>query len=637
MVMPTDDPAQAARGAEDIAAKEHAQGFIGKVIAGRYRIDDVLAMGGMGAVLRGEHVHMRKRVAIKVLHPGTQGLPELVTRFERESVVGAHAEHPNVAHASDFGRLEDGTYYLVLEYIQGVTLHELMKRGPVQPERAADIARQIARALDAIHRLDIWHRDLKPRNVMLVEGKSDVVKLIDFGFARVPLERFSESGFGESMRVTSKGAIFGTIGYIAPEAVDGMHAVNDRSDLYALGVILYEMLTGQHPFDEKDMLKLFQAHRSRKPPSFRERAPDRTIPRALEAITMRLLEKSPEARYESAAAVIEALDAALGAPGGAKGAGEGKGRAGGEKAGAARRAASRARAAAQAEASVPFSQAAARPGLARRLLTALIALLVAGGGAVALVPGLRERLQHAVESSLGLGARGPAPTSAPAPTAAPSSGASAGASAPSPSASAAAAPASGTASAAPSTIEGLDAATWRRVLLEASAASDAGRGAKAILALAELDPAAFQQAPVYAAAAGLAVAIELGDRAIADSVFGALAGERSGGGGPDVLFHVTSFYGGSQGEKRAAELLRRPEVAARATPALRVAMALRNASCKEKPALFDQAGRDGDERALSQLNDMRSPDCDRSAGVCCMPHEPRIDAAIAQIRARLQK
>src|SRR5262245_27623838 len=148
-------------------------------------------MGGMGAVFRGEHVHMRKRVAVKVLHPSTQGFPELVTRFERESIVGAHVSHPNVCSASDFGRLEDGSCYLVLEYVEGITLHELIHRGPLPAERAASIARQLAAALEAAHHLEIWHRDVKPRNIMIVEGPPDRVKLIDFGLAKVPVQRFS--------------------------------------------------------------------------------------------------------------------------------------------------------------------------------------------------------------------------------------------------------------------------------------------------------------------------------------------------------------------------------------------------------------------------------------------------------------
>src|SRR5262245_20602958 len=177
-------------------------------------------MGGMGAVFRGEHVHMRKRVAVKVLHPSTLGFPELVTRFERESIVGAHITHPNVTSASDFGRLEDGSCYLVLEYVDGATLHELMQRGPIPAARAASIARQVAEALEAAHDLEICHRDVKPRNIMVMEGKRDRVKLIDFGLARVPVERFGDTA--EALSVTTAGTVFGTVAYMAPETARGM-------------------------------------------------------------------------------------------------------------------------------------------------------------------------------------------------------------------------------------------------------------------------------------------------------------------------------------------------------------------------------------------------------------------------------
>jgi serine/threonine-protein kinase len=633
MTKPEPEPAHTAPKAEATEA-EHAASFIGQVIAGRYRIDSVLAMGGMGAVFRGEHVHMRKRVAIKVLHPNTQGLPEFVTRFERESVVGANAEHPNVASASDFGRLDDGTYYLVLEYIDGITLHELMKRGPVPVERAVHIARQLAQALAAIHKLDIFHRDIKPRNVMVVEGSPDVVKLIDFGFAKVPLERFAKT-VAEAMSVTAKGTVFGTVGYMAPETAYGMHAVTDRSDLYALGVILYEMLAGVPPFGEKDAKKLFQLHQKAAPPLVSERAPDRAIPQALEDVTMRLLAKSPEDRYESAAAVIKALDEAMSSPASA-----------GTTSSSAKR--SQRPVPAPIESQTLFSQAASEPKTGRGLLIALVVLVLGAGGVLGASRSLRERAMQALgisEEPVTAAAASAAPASAPLSTAAPSAGAPEGlvkpASAGEPSKSsgtdAPASASSAPAAASVSIVDGFDAATWRRVLQEATAASDASRGAKALLALAQVEPAAFQDSRVIPAAAAVTVGIELGDRAVADSVYDFLSSDRIGSGGPDVLFHVTSFYGGSRGAKRAADLLRRPEVLARSTPALRVALDLRDAPCKEKPSLFERAARDGDDRTLSQLTKMQSPDCNPSSGICCMPFDPKIGPTITQIRSRIQK
>jgi serine/threonine protein kinase len=221
----------------DDAARKRAASFLGRVISKRYRIDDVIAMGGMGAVYRGEHVHMRRRIAIKILHPDTERLPELVKRFEREAIAGAHIQHQNVATATDFGEMDDGSYFLVLEYVRGVTLHEIIRRGPLPVPRAVHIARQLAAALDAVHAIDIVHRDVKPRNVMVAEAQGDLVKLIDFGLAKVSMDRLSAGGIEaeraerissmpDSNRLTGIGVVFGTIAYLGPEAALGMDFVD---------------------------------------------------------------------------------------------------------------------------------------------------------------------------------------------------------------------------------------------------------------------------------------------------------------------------------------------------------------------------------------------------------------------------
>ncbi len=299
----------------DLAAKARASAIIGTVISGRYRVIELLAMGGVGAVYLAEHVHMHKHVAVKVLHPDTQGLPDLVPRFEREAVAGAHIQHPNVAAATDFGKLDDGSYFLILEYVRGTTLREVIKRGPVPAARVARIGKQIAAALGAAHAMGIVHRDVKPRNVMLIEGERDVVKIIDFGLAKLELKQVSEVAASrsslEDQRITTSGAVFGTIAYLAPEAALGMDTVDARADLYALGLVLYELLAGKHPFDTSDPVELFRQHHKVKPPPIAERTPGVFVPAALEAVVMRLLEKAPEARPENAEAVIAALDASL--------------------------------------------------------------------------------------------------------------------------------------------------------------------------------------------------------------------------------------------------------------------------------------------------------------------------------------
>ncbi|HZO13672.1 MAG TPA: serine/threonine-protein kinase, partial [Polyangiaceae bacterium] len=168
-----------------------AAAMLGRVISGRYRIVEPIAHGGMGTVFRGDHLHMRKRVAIKILHAETEGLPGLVAQFEREAIAGAHITHPNVAIATDFGELEDGSYFLVLEYVKGATLSDVLKDGPMPQDRVVHIAKQIASALHSVHEMGIVHRDLKPGNIMLQRGSGDQAKLIDFGFAKVPVDRIS--------------------------------------------------------------------------------------------------------------------------------------------------------------------------------------------------------------------------------------------------------------------------------------------------------------------------------------------------------------------------------------------------------------------------------------------------------------
>ncbi|WP_437896520.1 protein kinase domain-containing protein [Sorangium sp. So ce124] len=302
----------------DEAAKHRARSYLGRVISKRYRIDEVIAMGGMGAVYRGEHVHMHKRVAIKILHPDTERLPELVQRFEREAIAGAHIEHRNVATATDFGEAEDGSFFLVLEYVRGTTLHEIIRRGPVPAARAALIARQLAAALDATHAMGIVHRDVKPRNVMVVEPQGDLVKLIDFGLAKVSVDQLRRSvASPESaragadslpVRLTTAGVIFGTIAYLAPESALGMDFVDERADLYALGLIFYEMLAGKHPFLAKDPVELFNQQRSAPVPAIAAHSPGVEVPPALEAVVRLLLEKNPRARFGTAAELIAALD-----------------------------------------------------------------------------------------------------------------------------------------------------------------------------------------------------------------------------------------------------------------------------------------------------------------------------------------
>jgi eukaryotic-like serine/threonine-protein kinase len=220
----------------------------GTMVADRYRIARVLGEGGMGVVYAAEHVLMRKEVALKVLHAEMCSMPEVVARFEREAIAAAHIEHPNVAGATDFGRLPDGSCYLVLELLRGTSLRDEIGKGPIPLARAAGILRGIAAGVAAAHAAGVVHRDLKPENVMLVErdGQADFVKVLDFGIAKLD-PTVASAPQSAAKTLTRIGAIFGTPEYMAPEQAVG-DAVDARADLYALGVVFLEMLTGKCPF-----------------------------------------------------------------------------------------------------------------------------------------------------------------------------------------------------------------------------------------------------------------------------------------------------------------------------------------------------------------------------------------------------
>jgi serine/threonine-protein kinase len=277
--------------------------LLGAVLAGRYRIEKLLGSGGMGSVYRAEHVHMRKAVAIKVLHREMTYLPEVVARFEREAVAAARIEHPNVAAATDFGRLDDGAFYLVLEYVEGQSLRALMKEVKRLPsERALHIARQIAEALSAAHSAGIVHRDLKPDNVMLFERDEDTdfVKVLDFGIAKLSVE-----GGGQQQPLTQLGSIFGTPDYMAPEQAQGL-PVDARADLYTLGVLLYEMVAGKTPFTDDDMVVVLTRQLTMDPPPL-----PADVEPPLELLIRTLLAKAPEQRLPSAADLVHRIDELL--------------------------------------------------------------------------------------------------------------------------------------------------------------------------------------------------------------------------------------------------------------------------------------------------------------------------------------
>jgi serine/threonine-protein kinase len=287
------------------------ESLVGTVLGGRYFIERLIGEGGMGAVYQANHTHMHKRLAVKVLHPEMSRMPEVVARFEREAMAAAHIEHPNVATATDFGKLDDGSFFLVLEYVEGKSLREAIQDGRMDLGRALHVMRQIASALGRAHGLGIVHRDLKPENVMLVarDGDADFAKVLDFGIAKVPVGELVGEHKVPGQALTQLGMVYGTPEYMAPEQALGQ-AVDPRADLYALGVITFEMITGNRPFEHESKVTLLGMHVTAPIPSMLERAPDANVPQEVDAIVKRLLAKEATARFADAKELLEAIDTA---------------------------------------------------------------------------------------------------------------------------------------------------------------------------------------------------------------------------------------------------------------------------------------------------------------------------------------
>ena len=261
----------------------------------------------MGAVYIVEHVAMRKRMALKVLHREMGENAEVLARFEREAIAAAHVDHPNVAAASDFGRTADGQFFMVLEYIDGKSLAAALAEGGAMTEaRAVTLTRQITSALVRAHDQGVVHRDLKPDNVMLVMRDGvEQVKVLDFGIAKLHGELAASNVQPGGHPLTQLGVVFGTPAYMSPEQAMGQ-AVDARADLYAVGVMLFEMLAGKRPFDAEEQVRLLLMHANEAPPPLGPLAPQASP--ELCAIVHRLLEKDPNARFPDAKTLLTALE-----------------------------------------------------------------------------------------------------------------------------------------------------------------------------------------------------------------------------------------------------------------------------------------------------------------------------------------
>jgi serine/threonine protein kinase len=272
--------------------------LVGTVIHERYRILGRLGAGGMGIVYRGEHEVLKTPLAVKVLHPYAVGDGESMERLRREAQAASAIGNEHIVEVRDFGQLEDGSRYIVMELIEGRDLYSIVHEGPLGWERVRDIGLQLSEALDVAHERGIVHRDLKLENVLLTErrGRRDFAKLVDFGIAKVQ---------GHA-KITAAGRLMGTPEYMSPEQC-AARPVDHRTDIYSFGVLLYEMVTGRLPFQHAELGVLLRMHIHDPPSAPSAVAPEQDIPLGLEAVILRCLAKNPAARFQTMADVGEAL------------------------------------------------------------------------------------------------------------------------------------------------------------------------------------------------------------------------------------------------------------------------------------------------------------------------------------------
>jgi len=283
--------------------------LIGTTLADRYEILDIIGEGGMGAVYKARHLLMDRLVAIKMLHPHMVADQSNLKRFQREAKAASCLQHPNVIAVYDFGLTDKGQPYLVMDYLQGISLEDLLEKdGRVEPERGVRIFIQVCEALAQAHASGVIHRDLKPSNIMLIEkaGKSDFVKIVDFGIAKL----LPESG-KDSQQLTQTGAVFGSPLYMSPEHCLGK-TLDPRSDVYALGCVMYEAFTGKHPLMGPTAFETMKSHLSKLPSPFRLAGSDLQISDELEHLVFKALAKDADKRQQSMLELKAELEAVLG-------------------------------------------------------------------------------------------------------------------------------------------------------------------------------------------------------------------------------------------------------------------------------------------------------------------------------------
>jgi eukaryotic-like serine/threonine-protein kinase len=289
-----------------------ADPLVGTTVAGRYKVIRLLGEGGMGQVYLAEHSAIEKRIALKVLRAEYAHKGEIVTRFQQEAISASRIKHPNVLDVFDFGQLENGCFYLAMEFLEGNDLaDELTRLRVLPPPRAIPIAMQICRALSAAHAKGVVHRDMKPENVFLQRtgDGEEIVKIVDFGIAQLkPSTEEAQAQSTKHRRLTRTGMIFGTPEYMAPEQASGKHA-DLRCDVYAVGIILFELFTGAVPFTGETFLGVLTKHLNDAPPSMRAVYPDLQLSDELEAVVQRALAKDPNYRFQNMNELAAALAA----------------------------------------------------------------------------------------------------------------------------------------------------------------------------------------------------------------------------------------------------------------------------------------------------------------------------------------
>jgi eukaryotic-like serine/threonine-protein kinase len=288
------------------SSSQKADPLVGRTIVGAYTLQELVGVGGMGRVYRAEQKVLGRTVAIKVIHPHLLGDEQTVARFYTEARAASRLNHPNSVSIIDFGRTDDGILYLVMEFLQGKDLALVMhEEGPLPFARIADVLVGVLGALAEAHALGVVHRDLKPENIILRRFRSggDLVKVVDFGLATIV------SGVGATS-ITTPGLVCGTPDYMSPEQGKGEN-VDGRGDLYSLGVVLYELLTDQLPYNDETPTKVVLRHINDPIPNPVAVAPHRAIPSALAAIALRALQKNASQRYQTAEEMSQAIRRAM--------------------------------------------------------------------------------------------------------------------------------------------------------------------------------------------------------------------------------------------------------------------------------------------------------------------------------------